>query len=70
MHKLSPLRHWRICAFAVQVVRKMYLGFTEEKQRIIVVFEDYEVELDLPFSSPVTVDGWKIQPLTYPQVTF
>ena len=48
----------------------MYLGFTEEKQKLIVVFVEEEVLLDLPFSPPGIVDGWKIQPLTFPQVTF
>ena len=70
MHKLSPLRHQRVCAFIVQAVRRIYLGFTEEKQKLTVVFEYEKVTLDLPFSPPKIVNGWKIQPLAYPQVTF
>ena len=35
-----------------------------------MVFESTEVEFDLPFSSPITVNGWRILSLTYPMVTF
>ena len=35
-----------------------------------IVFESTEVEFDLLFSSPITVNGWRIIPLTYPVVTF
>ena len=35
-----------------------------------IVFECAEIELDLPFSSPVTVDGWKIKPLKHPNKVY
>ena len=38
--------------------------------RIVIIFESTEVEFDLPISPPTIVDGWKIQPLTYPRVIF
>ena len=38
----------------------------------MLVFEKDEIVLDLPAgnSEPKVVDGWKILPLTYPQVKF
>ena len=53
----------------LQAVRQEYAHFTEDKLIMqAVVFEENEVELDLPISSPTCVNGWKIQPLTYPKV--
>ena len=53
----------------MQAVRQEYADFTEDKQIMqAVVFEREKVELDLSFLSPTYVDGWKIQPLTYPEV--
>ena len=52
----------------IQAVRKMYCHFNEENPMQEIVFECAEIELDLPFSSPVTVDGWKITPLKHPKV--
>ena len=40
----------------------MYRDFKEENPMQEIFFECPEIELDLPFSSPVTVDGWKITP--------
>ena len=52
----------------IQAVRKVYSQFKEENPMQEIVFECAEIELDLPFSSPITVDGWKIAPLKLPMV--
>ena len=53
----------------VQAVRQKYTSFKKETQMQAISFVGSEVELDLSFSTPPTVNGWKIQPLTYPMVT-
>ena len=52
----------------VQAVRQEYNDFKREIQTQAISFVSSEVKLDLPFSSPIIVNGWKIQPLTYPLV--
>ena len=49
-------------------MRQKYADFTEDEQMQAVEFASTEVVLDLSFPDPETVDGWKIQPLTYPKV--
>ena len=54
--------------FLCQAIRQEYADFTEDKQMQAVDFERAEVVLDLSFPDPKTVDGWKIQLLTWPKV--
>ena len=75
---MVPFHHIHLCyskltfmflIIYVQAVRQEYAEFKEDKLLMQAIdFESAEVELDLPFSSPTTVDNWKIQPLTYPKV--
>ena len=57
---------------SVQSVRQQYHidKYQEDRQNQMLVFEKDEIVLDLPASDsePKVVDGWKILPLTYPQV--
>ena len=52
------------------MIRKEYHSYLEEDQNQLLVFENDKMVLDLPAddSPPKVVDGWKILPLTYPQV--
>ena len=57
----------------LQSVRQQYHSdkYQEDRQnQNMLVFEKDEIVLDLPagYSEPKVVDGWKILPLTYPQV--
>ena len=56
----------------LQSVRQQYHSdkYQEDRQNQMLVFEKDEIVLDLPTGSsgPKVVDGWKILPLTYPQV--
>ena len=56
--------------YCIQFIRNEFHGYSEDKQNQVLVFEDDVVVLDLPAdnSPPIVVDGWKILPLTYPQV--
>ena len=56
--------------YCIQFIRKEYHGYSEDKQNQLLVFEDNVMVLDLPAddSPPKVVDGWKILPLTHPQV--
>ena len=56
--------------YCIQYIRKEYHGYSEDKQNQLLVFEDNVMVLDLPAddSPPKVVDGWKILPLTHPQV--
>ena len=49
-------------------MRQENADFTGDKQMQAIEFESTELVLDLSFPDPETVDGWKIQPLTYPKV--
>ena len=57
-----------ISLFCVQSIREEYRDYKEDKQNQILVFDRDQVVLDLPDSPSKVVDGWKILPLTYPQV--
>ena len=56
----------------LQAVRQRYQsnGYQEDPQKQMLVFEKDEIVLDLPAgdSELKVVGGWKIRPLTYPQV--
>ena len=56
----------------LQSVREKYQSneYQEDNQKQTLVFEKDEIVLDLPTFDPKlkVVDGWKIRPLTYPQV--
>ena len=56
----------------LQAVRQQYHSnkHQEDRQKQMLVFEKDEIVLDLPTDDPElrVVDGWKIRPLTYPQV--
>ena len=52
----------------VQSIREKYHDYEEDKKKQIIVFDKDQVVLDLPDSPPKVVNGWKILPLTYPQV--
>ena len=51
-----------------QYIKQEFTGYTEDKQAHSVVFDDDEIQLDIPLDPPVVVDGWRIVPLTYPRV--
>ena len=55
-----------------QAVREWYHSnkYQEDRQNQMLVFEKKKIVLDLPAgdSEPKVVDGWKILPMTYPQV--
>ena len=65
-----------LCMFydiSMQAVRQQYHSkkYQEDTQNQMLVFEKKMIVLDLPAgtgSEPKVVDGWKIRPLTYPQV--
>ena len=67
-------RYHQCCSIIspLQVVRQLYHGdkYLEDRQNQTLVFEKDKIILDLPAgdSEPKVVDGWKILPLTYPQV--
>ena len=63
--------HTFYCLFFYQCIRKDYnSSYWEDKQNQVLVFEDDTMVLDLPAAgSPAKiVDGWKILPLTHPEV--
>ena len=55
-----------------QDVRERYHSnkYQEDRQNQMLVFEKKKIVLDLPAGSsePKVVNGWKILPMTYPQV--
>ena len=55
-----------------QAVREWYHSnkYQEDRQNQMLEFEKKKIVLDLPAGScePKVVDGWKILPMTYPQV--
>ena len=57
-----------------QAVREWYHSnkYQEDRQNQMLVFEKKKIVLDLPAGSyePKVVDGWKILPMTYPQVNY
>ena len=56
--------------YCIQFIRKEYHDYLEDKQNQLLVFENDVMVLDLPADDfpPKVVDGWKILPLTHPQV--
>ena len=52
----------------MQSIREEYRDYKEDKQNQILVFDKDQVVLDLPDLPSKVVNGWKILPLTYPQV--
>ena len=51
-----------------QYIKQEFTGYTEDKQAHSVIFDDDEIQLDIPLDPPIVVDGWRIVPLTYPRV--
>ena len=52
-----------------QYIRQEYVGYFEDKQSFMLVFDEEVIVLDLPNSPPLVVDGWRILPLTsHPEV--
>ena len=53
-----------------QYVRRQYRSYSEDRQTHMLVFDQDVMVLDLPTakSKPKVIDGWKILPLTHPQV--
>ena len=56
--------------YFIQFIREELHGYSVDKQNQLLAFENDVMVLDLPAddSPPIVVDGWKILPLTYPQV--
>ena len=54
-------------SFCNQIIRKKYCDYLEDRQSQILVFDSDVMLLDLPAAGAL-VDGWRILPLTFPQV--
>ena len=74
MVKANILVYYACCSVLspLQSVREKYQSneYQEDRQKQMLVFEEDEIVLDLPTddSNLKVADGWKIIPLTYPQV--
>ena len=52
-----------------QCIRQEYVGYSEDKQSFMLVFDEDAIVLKIPNSSPLVVDGWRILTLTsHPEV--
>ena len=60
--------HFNFITVIYQWIRKEYIGYSEDKQSLMLVFDEDMIVLDLPDSPPQVVDDWKILPLTCPEV--
>ena len=57
------------CLLLHQCIRQEYVGYFEDKQSFMLVFDEDVIVLDIQNSPPLVLDGWKILPLTsHPEV--